>query len=331
MLILSEARKAGLPEMANLSIEAGSPVSILTKVIKPRTLTECVFDRSAGGRLKHLYWRYVLNPVRSLKRSQDDDRYDSEIARLAGELTKKGLVLEDAGAFLSEEGRRALEEAKAFVRKLSQSDEVQAILQEGANKALGKDYLVQVVPFDRAQEADSPLLKLALDPKLLRTVARYMGLWPRLHAIGSWLNFPTDNDAKHSQLWHRDPEDLKTVKVFIYLEDVAKENGPFSYICNTHPFGSACDRVPEHVHPRRVTDDEMQHTLPAESWFECTGPANTMIIVDTVGYHRGGYVKSGRRFLITFTYTSGRPQEKRELRVRGTPDWLGSPIQRYAL
>jgi hypothetical protein len=306
-------------------------VSILTKIIKPRTLTECVFDHSALGKLKHFYWRYGLNAMRSLKRAQDDDSYDGDIARLAGEITQKGLVLEDANSFLSEGGRRALEESKAYVRKLSQSDEVQSILQAGANKALGKDYLVQIVPFDREQEADSPLLKLALDPKLLRTVARYMGLWPRLHAIGSWLNFPTESEAKLSQLWHRDPEDLKTVKVFIYLDAVSKENGPFAYIRNTHPFGSACDRVPEHVHPRRVTDEEMQRTLPTDSWLECTGPANTMIIVDTVGYHRGGNVKSGRRFLITFTYTSGKPQEKRELRVRGRPDWIASPIQQYAL
>jgi hypothetical protein len=71
--------------------------------------------------------------------------------------------------------------------------------------------------------------------------------------------------------------------------------------------------------------------IPRNSWFECTGPVNTMIIVDTVGFHRGGNVKSGRRLLITFTYTSGRPQAKRELRVRGTPHWTSSPIQRYAL
>lgn len=305
--------------------------SILTKVIKPRTLTECVFNHSVVGRLKHFYWRYLLNAARSLRRSQDDDSYDSDIARLAGEITKKGLVLESATSFLSEDGRRALVDSEAYVRGLSRSDEVKQVLHAGANQTLGKDYMILLVPFSQVQDADSPLLKLALDPKLLRTVARYLGVWPRLHAVSSWLNFPTDKEASYSQLWHRDPEDLKTVKVFIYLDAVSKENGPFSYICNTHPFGAACDRDPEHKHPRRVTDEEMDRVLPKETWFECTGPANTMIIVDTVGFHRGGNVKSGTRFLITFTYTSGRPQQKRELQVRGQPNWISSPIQRYAL
>ena len=36
-------------------------------------------------------------------------------------------LIEDANSFLSEDGRRALEDSKAFVRKLSQSDEVQAV------------------------------------------------------------------------------------------------------------------------------------------------------------------------------------------------------------
>jgi len=305
--------------------------SILTSVIKRRTLTECVFDGSAIGRLKHFYWRYVLNIGRALKRWGDDDSYDADIVRLGGELTKNGLVLENARSFLSEDGCRALAESEAYVRKISESEKVKAVVQAGANDDLGKFYLVQLVPFNQEQELDSPLLKLALDPKLLRTVASYMGMWPRLHAVGSWLNFATGKDASHSQLWHRDPEDLKTVKVFIYLDEVSADNGPFSYIRNTHPFGSFCDREPEHKHPRRVTDEEMDCVLPREFWFECTGPAHTMIIVDTVGFHRGGNVKHGTRFLITFTYTSGRPQVKRELRVRGTPRWISSPIQKYAL
>src|SRR5215203_3538788 len=36
------------------------------------------------------------------------------------------------------------------------------------------------------------LLKIALGRKLLEIVSAYLGLWPRLHSIGAWLNFPTD-------------------------------------------------------------------------------------------------------------------------------------------
>ena len=32
----------------------------------------------------------------------------------------------------------------------------------------------------------------------------------------------------------------------------------------------------------------MISVLSKDSWIACTGPANTMILADTVGFHRGG-------------------------------------------
>jgi hypothetical protein len=75
----------------------------------------------------------------------------------------------------------------------------------------------------------------------------------------------------------------------------------------------------------------METVFPRDKWFECVGPANTMVLADTVGYHRGGNVESGRRLLITFTYTSGQPQEKRHLKLTAKPKWIKSAIQSYAL
>jgi hypothetical protein len=304
--------------------------TLAQKILKPASLTDCVFRNSVSGRLKHFLWRDVLNRSRAASR-RADPAPDAEAARVAGEIAEKGLVLGEASGFLSPAGRQALAEAAAMIRARSQDREVLAILEDGANRSLDKDYLVHLVPFTEEQAADSALLKLALDPRLLRIVAGYMGLSPQLHAIGAWLNFPTGAEAKKSQLWHRDPEDLKTVKVFIYLDAVTDENGPFSYIHNSHPFGSECDREPRHAHPRRVTDEEMETAFPASRWFQCTGPANTMVIADTVGFHRGGNVARGKRLLITFTYTSGTPQVKRWLKVKGRPDWIADPLQRAAL
>jgi hypothetical protein len=156
-------------------------------------------------------------------------------------------------------------------------------------------------------------------------------MWPRLHAIGAWLNFPSVDPPKQAQLWHRDPEDKRLIKVFIYLADVGPDRGPFSYIPKTHPFSSGAALVPKHADRKRITDDEMRAAIPADQWITCTGPANTMILADTVGYHRGGKSTGGNRILITFTYTSGSPHDKRALRVKGRPRWMTHAIQRYAL
>ena len=152
----------------------------------------------------------------------------------------------------------------------------------GANPKKG-NYLVNLLSRGEVYSPDNALIKLALDAKLLEIIAAYLGLWPRLHAVNGWLNFPTDDPAQASQMWHRDPKDLKIIKVFIYLVDVDENRGPFSFIPKTHPFGANAGKVPAHKDRKRVLDDEMNRVLPPETHLVCTGPANTMILADTVG------------------------------------------------
>src|SRR5262245_14359400 len=277
-------------------------------------------------------WRFVSNADRTWRELRSRVGRDEDIRRVARELSEQGIVIGPAETRLTDEGRQALAAASALVAKLSQGSEVHSIVSEGLNRAQarGKDYLVRVIPWELEHPSDSPLLKLALDRKLLEIVAAYFVMWPRLHAIGSWLNFPTVNEAKNAQLWHRDPEDLKLIKVFIYLNDIGTDNGPFCYIPRSHPFSSGAGIIPLHKDDERILDDEMVTVFPKESWIECTGPSNTMIIADTVGFHRGGRVQKGTRLLITFTYTSGKPLVRRGLRVNGSPGWISHPIQQYA-
>ena len=74
----------------------------------------------------------------------------------------------------------------------------------------------------------------------------------------------------------------------------------------------------------------MNRDFPPETHLVCTGPANTMILADTVGYHRGGRPRFGNRILLTFTYTSAWPR-KRKLLVSGKPSWQMNDMQRMAL
>ena len=278
----------------------------------------------------YLQWRYLRNAARTLRAWQARWKYDDHAKEVAQEIVDRGIVMGPAESYLSDEGRKALADACAMVLQLSESDEVRSMLANGA-AADNKDYLVHVVPWEMQHVPDSPLLKLALDTKLLEIVSAYLGMWPWLHAVGAWLNFPTQQEAKESQLWHRDPDDLKVIKVFIYIKDVGAENGPFCYIPKTHPFGSGSGILPVHKAKKRILDDEMVTAIPQDNWISCTGPANTMIIADTVGYHRGGKPTEGSRLLITFSYTSGTPLSRRVLQVQKRPDWIKHPIQAYAL
>ncbi len=124
---------------------------------------------------------------------------------------------------------------------------------------------------------------------------------------------------------------IQIIKVFIYLSDVGDQSGPFSYIPRTHSFGAEVERARQCESSKRLSDEEMSRVFQPSSWRVCTGPADTMILADTIGYHRGGKPTSGVRILVTFTYTSTTPMMARKLRVAGVPGWAASPIQRFAI
>jgi hypothetical protein len=275
-----------------------------------------------------LWWRYVSNAERTWL-NLCAPQLHSDAATIGGEITERGIVVGPSERFLSHSGLSWLREASEPLLSISRTEDVQTIVSRGLSD-YGKNYTVPLIGFDQEHPINSPLVKLALDWKLLEIVSSYLGLWPQLHAISAWLNFPTQSAPQQAQLWHRDREDVRTVKVFIYLTDVNAKSGPFTYVPETHRGYSLTPMGPKRQ-DRDITDGEMSKAFPPNSWITCTGPAQTMIIADTVGYHRGGKPLEGHRILITFTYTSGTPSRSPRSNVVGDPAWTMSDIQKYAL
>lgn len=280
--------------------------------------------------LAYVLWRYVGNGMRTYRRMTAQRSHDATEG-IARELTSAGIVTGPSDRFLAEQGRTALADASREILATSRSPRVQAVAASGAASTGKKDFVVDLVKYPHGIPADSPLLKVALDPKLLEIVSAYLGLWPCLYAISAWLNFPTEAPAAKSQLWHRDPEDLRLIKVFIYLVDVDERCGPFTYIPGTHPFSPTRIDTAAVDRERRTADEQMQQVFAPSQWRVCTGPANTTILADTLGFHRGGRPTAGQRVLVTFTYTSRTPIVEHKLHVAGTPAWATLPIQRAAL
>jgi hypothetical protein len=281
--------------------------------------------------LVYYLWRFVANGLRTF-RALTTAASQRDIPAIAQELTTEGIVVGPSDRFLTEDGRGALRDAAASVLEASRRDDIEAVISgAGAADERQKKFLVHLVSYPSGIPTDDPILKVALDRKLLEIVASYLGLWPCLHSVDAWVNYPTDAPPETSQLWHRDPEDLRLVKAFIYLVDVDAQCGPFTYIPKTHPFGAAAAGAPSLAKKKRIPDDHMTRKFARESWRVCTGPANTMILADTLGYHRGGKPEAGRRILITFTYTSGVPITDPPVWVAGMPTWISSGIQAWAV
>ena len=275
-------------------------------------------------------WRFVGNGVRTVRALTTAPQFD-DTALIAGKLKKDGIAVAPSDAFLSDAGRRALVVAAEQVLDRSRRVDRDAIEAAMPPDTRTKKFLVHLASFPHGIDPDDPLLKVGLDPRLLEIVATYLGLWPSLYSIGAWLNYPTDAPPELSQLWHRDPEDIKLIKAFIYLSDVDEHCGPFTYIPKTHPFGARNRKARQLQKRSRVDDDRMTATFPPAAWRVCTGPANTMILADTVGYHRGGKPIAGHRILMTFSYTSGTPIDDSGLWLQRPPAWISRAIQKSAV
>jgi hypothetical protein len=280
--------------------------------------------------LVYFLWRFAANGLRSW-RAATSRRVSRDVAMIARELRTEGIVVGPSDRYLTDEGREALDVAARRVLEASRGDEVKAVMCGTTREDRKKNFMVHLASYPEGIRVDDALLKVALDQKLLEIVSSYLGLWPCLFSVAAWLNYPTDDPPQVSQLWHRDPEDLRLVKAFIYLVDVDERCGPFTYIPRTHPFGSETATRHRVEDKKRISDDRMVQTFPPASWRVCTGSANTMILADTLGYHRGGKPEVGNRILITFTYTSGLPIAERPLSVCGLPTWISSDIQWWAV
>ena len=151
-----------------------------------------------------------------------------------------------------------------------------------------------------------------------------------LRYVNVWYAFPTHGLAKETQLWHRDDPDHLTVKLFIYLKDVDEGSGPFCFIPRTHPLGSL-NKIRARAREGRTNDEEMASAVPPAHWKVCTGPAKTVVLADTTGFHKGLKPETKHRLLLVFHYTSGKPRNPRNFVLRGPWDIKLEEKQKHAL
>jgi hypothetical protein len=167
-----------------------------------------------------------------------------------------------------------------------------------------KDYLVTKFELEDIVPFTDPLMQLAISPELLDTVNLYMGLCSRLNQINYWYTIPMKNPDRTrvaSQNWHRDPEDSKLVKVFIYYTAVDENAGPFEYILESRP-GQRYETMWPASSGRYPPPDQVEQHVATMDRVVAVGPEGTIIFCDTGGLHRGGFALENPRLLSVFAY-----------------------------
>lgn len=139
-------------------------------------------------------------------------------------------------------------------------------------------------------------MRLANDPRVLDIVSRWLGGAPTLAAIRVWWSTPAgDGTPEHAELFHRDADDLRFVKLFVYLTDVGDDTGPHMFVVGSH----RADKLAE---IRRYSDEEVAAAFGTDAIRRFTGPAGTAFLEDTYGMHRGIPPVAGPRLIFQPLY-----------------------------
>ena len=155
-----------------------------------------------------------------------------------------------------------------------------------------KLFLTQLLGARPRYEASSIWARVAQAPQVVEIATAYLPAPPVLKAYNVWVTRSCGRAPSDSQLWHRDVDDTRILKLFIYTTDVTLESGPFTYIPRTQGPMPRRRLMPacfiDYVRLPRTTDAMMAKCCPADQWQTLIGPAGLAVLVDTTCWHKGG-------------------------------------------
>ncbi|WP_404356693.1 phytanoyl-CoA dioxygenase family protein [Methylotuvimicrobium sp. KM1] len=257
---------------------------------------------------------YTQNAVSELK---EEGIYTDDIKNLCQDQNMLAQLIDDANALLNQHSQDPIQENQLRPAKI---------------RGIGRNIKNACLP--------ESFVKFFLSDEVLDIVNSYNGMFSRLNYVDTWrsVSAASDDLFYDTEIWHRDHEEMKIIKVFMYLSNVDEATGPFTFIKGTHLQGKM-----GHTHPANpplgVLFDEQQiaeFTKPENpeqsSVIICTGKSGTVIFSDTTGIHKGGRTSSALRTVLVAFYASeaGVDQHTYRLPENIDPNTL-SPATKYAL
>lgn len=141
------------------------------------------------------------------------------------------------------------------------------------------------------------IASIAFNPSLLNFTSSYFGTLSGLGGLNLRKSFVNSLPEFDTQYFHVDPNSVKFLKCFFYLNDVDVDGGPFCYVKGSHK-----KKFVGYTRKYRWTLDEILMYFPQESIVNITANVGDLIIADTNGFHRGNPIKSKDRTMLTLDY-----------------------------
>lgn len=148
---------------------------------------------------------------------------------------------------------------------------------------------------------NSNLTKIIFDELFLKISEKYLKCRPIFDYFVMWWSFPFKGKltSEAAQKYHFDMDRIKFIKFFFYVTDVDTNNGPHCFVKGTHK-----NKPSKLRKDGRIEDEEIAQYCAKEDILEICGKKGTVMIVDTIGFHKGKSLTEGSRLLFQILYSN---------------------------
>ncbi|NCJ07078.1 hypothetical protein GS597_11275 [Synechococcales cyanobacterium C] len=141
------------------------------------------------------------------------------------------------------------------------------------------------------------IVNIANHPFLLNIVSRYLECKPTISNVNVIWSFPGDKlKPQAAQNYHRDVDDWKFLKLFVYLTDVETDSGPHCFVQGSHKYlgFTKIGRISDHV---------INSTFEDSKKLEILGRMGYAFLEDTFAIHKGKFPEVSPRLLLQIEYS----------------------------
>jgi hypothetical protein len=140
------------------------------------------------------------------------------------------------------------------------------------------------------------LMKAINRPEMLQLAAGYLGCMPTISGLGIRWSFPRPQRLEPSQSLHRDPDDWRFLKLFVYLTDVDPQSGPHVYVLGSN-------RTAGRIRLTAYDRASLEKRYGADNIRPILGARGTTFMADTHGIHMGMPPVGAPRLLLQAQYS----------------------------
>jgi hypothetical protein len=233
--------------------------------------------------------RVLSSAVAAMRPSHSTDKR-TEAAELAHTLYRHGIAM--LPSFVSAE---VIERIKVHLRGARLNERFPPCRKNFTFESVPEN--VHVAEYDTDYILRCPdVVALANHPSLVGAAARYLHCKPTISNISIWWSLPAGGAPQEAENYHRDVDEWRFVKFFLYMTDVDDSGGPHCFVRGSH-------RSSRFLWIRRIRDEEIIRVFSPNDRLKITGRTGDAFLEDTFGLHKGQPPTGRPRLLLQVEYS----------------------------